>query len=70
MTELPQANLPDDVLIQHEPPDKALVVCQRCNQTIGRIQAEPTTPAADQEQVRAEVRLIADEHRKICHGKD
>jgi hypothetical protein len=58
--------IPQDVLINEDSQAEAVVICKRCESEIGRLQTQPTEPDADMEQIYAEVRLIAAEHRQIC----
>jgi hypothetical protein len=58
--------IPDDVMVEREELGIAVVRCRRCGASIGRLETRPTEPDADQEQIYAEVRLIASEHRPTC----
>ena len=60
---------PNDVIVKRNPPDKALVVCLRCDEEIGRLQTTPTTPSVEETQTDAEIRLIAEEHRPLCPAR-
>lgn len=70
MTTLVEENIPTDVSLQEETPNVVYVVCKRCQSKIGRLQSYRGEESADQAEIYAEIRLIADEHRLICHQEE
>jgi hypothetical protein len=63
-----QQKVPEDIQVIPETHTIAVVVCKKCGEQIGRLQTIPAEPEADQEEIYAELRLIADEHRPMCPG--
>jgi hypothetical protein len=61
--------LPHDIKLNYESETIAEVVCNRCDSMIGRLQTVPAEPDADMEEIYAEIRLIAGEHRSACIAK-
>jgi hypothetical protein len=63
---LVRERIPSDVILKEEKPGIADVICTRCGAQIGRLQTTPAEAKADMEEIYAEIRLIADEHRGLC----
>lgn len=64
-----ERRIPSDVNLEAESEKVAVVVCKRCGGQIGRLQTVPAEKDADEEEIYAEIELIADEHRPLCTGK-
>ena len=61
--------IPADVGIQREPGEMAFVICRQCHKEIGRLHTVPAEDQADQAEINAEIRLIAEEHRSLCGAR-
>jgi hypothetical protein len=64
-----EERIPADLRLTEETPVIDDVYCNRCGQMIGRLQTIPAEPEADMEEIYAELRLIAAEHRDICPAR-
>jgi hypothetical protein len=65
-----QDRIPSDVELRRESQTVSDVICTRCGEQIGRLEIAPVEASADEEEIYAEIRLIADEHRRLCTSSE